>query len=809
MADYLLITRWLSMNPANWLFVDSHDPNPVGGGTEPNGKEPVARIDQKSNNTEASSWYRRILASAGFSVEREAPDGEKGLQYWRERILQTILGTGLVMALFILVPAALMAYNENLWGLLVGHASSVLAALVVFLSRRAPYPARAVLALFTCYAIGVFVIANVGLMSGGPAWLFCFAILSGVLLGLWAAGLALLVNAVTLAVIGGLLLGGYMSADTPQFATPARAVVAGLNFLFLNAVAAISVAVLVRGLQSVSRRQEVTLAALKQERADLIQARETLQAEVAERVRAERSLGDSEARYRFLTENIDDVIWTMDMDLNYTYISPAVDRLQDWSPEAIMAMSLDQVMPPASMKIAMDILAEHFALGTATGDFNRRSTFEAELYRSDGSCVPVEITALFMVDDDGQPEGILGVSRDITERLKAQQEKQDLQFKLVRAKKMEALGLLAGGVAHDLNNILSGVLSYPELLLMDLDRESPLRKPLETIRDSGQRAAAVVSDLITVARGVASQQDVLDLNSLIKTFMGGPEFRELRQGHASVSIERKLDPALLYVKGSAVHLEKALMNLLANAVEAVETRGTVQVSTGNRYLDQPLPGQGESDVGEYVVLSVADNGPGISTEDQERIFEPFYSRKIMGRSGTGLGLTVVWNTVRDHDGFIHLRSGDGGTVFDLYLPASRQMPSGQRETVSVGEFMGKGEIILVVDDEAAQREIAGGMLSRIGYRPEVAAGGEAALAYLKEHSVDLLLLDMMMPPGINGRETYQRAVAMVPGLKAVLASGYAETAEVRAAQRLGAGKYLKKPYGLADLARAVREELDR
>ena len=235
----------------------------------------------------------------------------------------------------------------------------------------------------------------------------------------------------------------------------------------------------------------------------------------------------------------------------------------------------------------------------------------------------------------------------------------------------------------------------------------------------------------------------------------------------------------------------------------------MQVSTGNRYLDRPLPGQGESDVGEYVVLSVADNGPGISSDDQERIFEPFYSRKVMGRSGTGLGLTVVWNTVRDHDGFIHLRSGEDGTTFDLYLPASREMVPGQKESVSVDEFMGKGETILIVDDEAVQREIACGMLTRIGYRPEVAAGGEEALAYLKGHRADLLLLDMVMPPGINGRETYERAVAMVPGLKAVLASGYAETAEVSAAQRLGAGKYLRKPYGLVDLARAVREELDR
>ena len=528
--------------------------------------------DQKTTPLMAPRWYRRILASTGFFEEAGASEGEKGLQYWRERILQSIMSTGFALGLFILVPAALMAYTEHLWGLMVGHVGALLSAFIIFFSRRISYHVRAVLALFTCYAIGGVVISNVGVASGGLAWLFCFAILSGVLMGLWAAGLALLVNGVTLAVIGGMMLGG-LSGDMGHFATPARAVVAGLNFMFLNAVAAISVAVLVRGLQSVSRRQQETLAALKQERSDLIQARETLKAEVAERVRAERSLGESEARYRFLTENIDDVIWTMDMDLNYTYISPAAEKLQGWSSDQVMAMSLDQVMPPASQQKALDLIAGHLAMGEVTGDFNRRGTFEAELYRSDGSTVWVEITASSMLDDDGQPVGILGVTRNITERLKAQQEKEDLQFKLARAKKMEALGLLAGGVAHDLNNILSGVLSYPELLLMDLPRESRFRKPLETIRDSGQRAAAVVSDLITVARGVASQRDVLDLNALVETFMDGPECRVLRQGHASLSIKRNLDPALLNVKGSAVHLEKVLMNLLANAVEAVEERG--------------------------------------------------------------------------------------------------------------------------------------------------------------------------------------------------------------------------------------------
>ncbi|MBI9085307.1 MAG: PAS domain S-box protein [Desulfobacterales bacterium] len=763
----------------------------------------------KASKNRCIGWIARLFAAIGSSMIPVVGGREKGLQYWRERILRTILGAGLLLALFVMVPSLFMAFDERLWGLFLGDFSAVVAAFGLLFVGRIPYQVRAVCALFICYAIGVFVIVNAGPMSGGPAWLFCFSVLAGVLLGVRAAGIALLANGVTLALIGAMMLGGHLAGGTVHFASTPRAVIAVLNFMFLNTIAAISVAVLVRGLQVMSRQEQHALEALKMERADLIEARETLKAEVAERRRAEMSLRASEQRYRLLTENITDVIWTMDLDLNFTYISPAAEKMQGWSAEAFMTMSVAQALTPETLKTAMDILAEQMALGEATGDFSRGATFEAELYRADGSTVWTEVTATFILDAAGIPAGILGVTRDITERRKALQEKDDLQNKLARARKMEALGLLAGGVAHDLNNILSGVLSYPELLLLDLPEESRLRKPLETIRNSGQRAAAVVSDLITVARGVASQREILDFNVLVGKFMAGPEFKALKQIHVLVTVHVDLGTDLLHLKGSAVHLEKTLMNMVANAMESLENNGTVRIMTRNRYLDEPPKGAGEGAMGEYVVLTVADDGPGITPEDQECIFEPFYTRKIMGRSGTGLGLTVVWNTVQDHGGFIQVRSGDNGTTFDLYLPATREMlPDGQ-EVVFVDGFMGSGESILIVDDEVAQREIAGGMLIRLGYRIHTVSSGEKALAYLRGNRADLMLLDMMMPPGMNGRETYERAVDLYPGQKAILASGFSETEDVGAAQRLGAGRYLRKPYTLIDLARAVKEELAR
>jgi CheY-like chemotaxis protein len=235
----------------------------------------------------------------------------------------------------------------------------------------------------------------------------------------------------------------------------------------------------------------------------------------------------------------------------------------------------------------------------------------------------------------------------------------------------------------------------------------------------------------------------------------------------------------------------------------------VLIATANRYLDKPLQGYDNIQTGEYAVLSVSDQGAGISAEDTERIFEPFYTRKVMGRSGTGLGLTIVWNTLQDHKGYIDVHSSSQGTIFHLYFPITRKQPAAQIEADgSLAEYTGSGQKILVVDDEESQRLIAGELLSRLGYSVESVPSGEAALEYLKTHTVDLLVLDMIMDPGINGRQTYEEVLKRHPGQKAIIASGYSENQEVKVAQELGAGQFLKKPYTLEGIGKAVKKELE-
>ncbi len=421
------------------------------------------------------------------------------------------------------------------------------------------------------------------------------------------------------------------------------------------------------------------------------------------------------------------------------------------------------------------------------------------------------ITALWSADviELAGETCLLSTIMDISELRRAREERRKLEKRLHRAQKMEAMGLLAGGVAHDLNNILSGIVTYPDLLLMDLPEDSPYRKPILTIQESGMRAAEVVSDLLTIARGVATRKEVLNLNAAIHEVLGSAEFKELEKTYAFVDFSQDLETDLFNINGSPSHIKKMLMNLIVNATEAIEMSGMVTITARNRYLDEPLKGYEDVRKGEYAVLIVSDDGSGISSGDMERIFEPFYTKKVMGRSGTGLGLAVVWNTVQDHNGYINVRSSERGTTFELYFPVTREKISPKEEALALEEYMGHGERILAVDDEESQREIVSGILTKLGYSVHAVSSGEEAIAYVKEHRTDLIVLDMVMPRGMNGHETYGAIIKIRPGQKAIIASGYSKTMEVEAAQGMGAGKYIKKPYTLEKIGLAVKEELEK
>jgi PAS domain S-box-containing protein len=527
--------------------------------------------------------------------------------------------------------------------------------------------------------------------------------------------------------------------------------------------------------------------------------------------KAEKALRASEANYRAIFNAANDAVFIHDMETGQILdVNQKMCEMFGYHYEQACQLTVEDLSSSEAPYKQTDTLRwiELAAKGEA-------QLFEWRAKNKAGELFWVEVNLKKSMI--GGVNRLLAVVRDISQRKKieeakkeAEQENKRLEAQLQRSHKMEALGLLAGGVAHDLNNVLSGIVSYPELLLMDLPEDSPLRAPISTIQDSGQKAATIVQDLLTLARRGVTTTEVLNLNNIVADYLRSPEHLKLKNFNPNVDIETHLSSEIPYIQGSNVHLNKTVMNLISNAAEAQPNGGRIVITTENRYIDKPIKGYDQVLEGDYVVLSVKDWGTGIAPDDLKRIFEPFYTKKVMGRSGTGLGMAVVWGTVQDHKGYIDVKSIEKkGTTFDLYFPLTRDEVAQKHSIKSIEDFKGHKESILVVDDVKTQREIAANMLSKLNYVVSSVSDGEEAVQYIKNKSPDLVVLDMIMDPGIDGLDTYKRMIEIHPGQKAIIVSGFAETDRVKKTQRLGAGEYIKKPYTIEKIGSAIKQELNR
>jgi PAS domain S-box-containing protein len=506
----------------------------------------------------------------------------------------------------------------------------------------------------------------------------------------------------------------------------------------------------------------------------------------------------SEEKYRTILESIDDGYFEVDLAGNLTFLNESTCRMLGYGRHELLGMNYSQFMDAVTAEKVFQTFNAVYQTGEAT------RALDWKMIHKDKSECFVQALVSLMRDPTGEPIGFRGLARDVTNQITAEKERKVLEARLQQAEKMKAIGTLAGGVAHDLNNVLSGIVSYPELLLMDLPEDSPLRKPILTIQKSGEKASAIVQDLLTLARRGVAVSQVINLNHVVDDYIKSPEFMKIRAMYPEVDISVEPAANLLNMSGSPVHLSKSLMNIVNNAAEAMPAGGEIRIRTENRYIDRPVKGYEAIAAGEYVVLTVSDDGIGISGADIERIFEPFYTKKVMGRSGSGLGMAVVWGTVKDHKGYIDVRSRLGkGTTFTLFFPVTRKPFARQNAPLPREKYMGRNESILVVDDVAEQREIASELLKKLGYTVAAVYSGEAAVDYLKTARVDLVVLDMIMEPGMDGLETYRQILALHPGQKAIIASGFSESDLVSEVQRLGAGVYVKKPYTTEEIGVAV------
>ncbi|MBN2346929.1 MAG: response regulator [Candidatus Aminicenantes bacterium] len=522
-----------------------------------------------------------------------------------------------------------------------------------------------------------------------------------------------------------------------------------------------------------------------------------------ERKRAEDALRQSEERYRRIVDNAPLGILIADCQGRIIDVNPKLlSILGSPSAEATKAINLLSFPPlieagiSAAYKKCLNesrLISGEFPY---TSKWGKKVCFRAHL-------VPV-------LDREGAIIGVQGLIEDITGQRQMEEEHRTLEERLRRMEKMEAIGTLAGGVAHDLNNVLGVLSGYAELLMMETEAGSPVRGHADKILKSSERGAAIIQDLLTLARRGVAVSHVTNLNQIVDDCLKSPEFMMLAAEHPGIRVEMSLATDLLNVIGSPVHLTKTVMNLILNAAEAMSAGGVITVRTDNRFLDKPVQGVEGMKAGDYVALTVSDTGIGIAVEDVGRIFEPFYTKKKMGRSGTGLGLAVVWGTVKDHNGFIDVQSQEGrGTTFTLVFPATRESRGLDQPQVPLERFMGRGESVLVVDDLTEQRDVLAAMLDKAGYRVRTVASGEEALSHLDRHAVDLVILDMIMDPGMDGLDTYRRIREKNPEQKVIIVSGFAETERARQALELGAGSYVQKPFIMEKICRAVRQELEK
>ena len=515
---------------------------------------------------------------------------------------------------------------------------------------------------------------------------------------------------------------------------------------------------------------------------NLLDNRKLLKHQIFERTKKFR---ESERRFEDLVNLLPEMVCESDLDGTITYANAlALERFKRTESDLGHITIFDQVIPEHAERIKESVI------DLIQGQPQEHQEFTASA--TDGTTFPI-LTRSAPIYTNGQISGVRTVIIDITER-------HILEEKLHRAQKMEIIGLMAGGVAHDLNNILSGIVNYPELILMKLPKDSELRDNVNAIRKSGLQAAEIVADMLTVSRGVAASKVVANPNELIQEYLDSPEFIQLQKIFPELVWKVHLEKNIGNILCSTTHFRKSLMNLITNAAESITGIGQVSISTLKYRVDDKEHVHNNLAKGTYCVVSISDTGPGISPEDLEHIFEPFYTKKIMGKSGTGLGLTVVWNTMMDHDGEVQVESDSGGTTFSLSFPVTSRPVEQSPSIDELEPVMGNGETVLVIDDDRQQQKIARLLLESLNYRPTTVSSGEEAVEYLKDHAVDVLLLDMLMPPGMNGLETYRQILTIHPEQKAILASGFSESEDVKKALELGASFFIKKPYVIDKLA---------
>lgn len=512
--------------------------------------------------------------------------------------------------------------------------------------------------------------------------------------------------------------------------------------------------------------------------------------DITERKRSERALRMSEERYRDLVENATDVIYVHDLDGNYTSVNTAAEKITGYTRAEIMDMNMSGSIAPEFFEKAKSMMAAKLAGEEVTA-------YEVEVIAKDGRRIAMEVNTRLMYVN-GDPVAVQGIARDITER-------KLLEEKYRQSQKMEAVGLLAGGISHDFNNLLTAITGYSEITLTRMAADDPLRQNIEEIKETGERASALTQQLLAFSRKQILKPVVHNLNSVIRNV--DKMLRRLVREDIEFQID--LDDALGNIKADPGQLEQVIMNLAINAQDAMPRGGRLTIST-----DNVLPAAGNADAlklgpGPFIRMRVSDTGEGIDEQIIGRIFEPFFTTKESGK-GSGLGLSTVHGIITQSGGEILVQSTKGeGTTFEVYLPAVGSTSAAREWTPNkVADYTGS-ETVLLVEDDACVRKLVREILVQRGYEVLEASSGESALEICanRPQPIQMLLTDLVMPK-MSGIELTDRVLKIHPEAKPLVMSGYSGLSPLSDQLPDFKATFIEKPFTPESLAKKVREVLE-
>ncbi|NTW48545.1 MAG: PAS domain S-box protein [Chlorobiales bacterium] len=523
--------------------------------------------------------------------------------------------------------------------------------------------------------------------------------------------------------------------------------------------------------------------------------------DITERKRAEKKLRESEMLFQSIVKASPDIVTITDLNGRLRMVSKSALTILGYRdyPNAIGQPITDFLVPEDRERAKANMVCRY--QGTLTGPS------EYQGLRADGSVFDVESNAEPIRDAAGQPTGIVIIIRDITERKRAEAEREKLQTELAQAQKMEFLGRLAGGIAHDFNNLLSIIMGYTELSLSQIDPSDPICPNLHEILHTAKRSADIIQQLLTFARKQTVSPKVVDLNNSVASLIKGLR----RLIGENIVIHWQPSDLLWNIKIDLAQIDQLLLNLSVNARDAIKGVGNISIKTDNITIDEAYCANHKEFVpGEFVLLEVSDDGSGMNKDALEHIFEPFFTTKEFGH-GSGLGMATVYGIVKQNNGIIAVNSEPGkGTTVRIYLPRHEALTV-ETKTISEGKIpVGHGETILLVEDEEAILNTLKKMLEQLGYTPLIASLPTEALRLVKEYpsKIGLLITDVIMPE-MNGSELAKELHRSSPDMKILFMSGYAANVIAESEMQEEGANFLQKPFTMMDMARKIREVMDK